>query len=254
MAEFGYSDGKKKVKGPSKKWTQKEIDAELKKFDLKLEDAKEREGDVEIFEAIFDKGVFLKNEARDYPEAEKVFRISYEKTGGASKKMEILFEIMLMNFEKYDLDTIKKDVATCKQLVDDGADWDKKNKLKVFEGVYCMLIRDFSRAAELFLSNIATFTCVELMDYKEFIFYAVVMAMVTQNRKTLKKDIIHSPDVLSVIRDIPHLKTFADSYYNCDYGNFFKAFVEIIDVVGKDIYLQQHINYFTKAMRLCAYK
>jgi 26S proteasome regulatory subunit N7 len=71
-----------------------------------------------------------------------------------------------MNLEKYDMDALKKDVATCKQLVDEGADWDKKNKLKVFEGVYCMLIRDFNRAADLLISSIATFTCTELLEYK----------------------------------------------------------------------------------------
>jgi len=51
-------------------------------------------------------------------------------------------------------------------LVDEGADWDKKNKLKVFEGCYCMLIRDFKHASDLFISSIATFTCTELLDYK----------------------------------------------------------------------------------------
>jgi 26S proteasome regulatory subunit N7 len=64
-------------------------------------------------------------------------------------------------------------------LVEEGADWDKKNKLKIFEGVYCMLIRDMKRAAELFMSSIATFTCAELMDYKDFVFYTVVTSMVT---------------------------------------------------------------------------
>ena len=163
----------------------------------------------------------MKDEAQDYPEAEKVFREAYDKSGGASKKMEILFEILLMNLEKSDMDAIKKDVHTCKELVEQGADWDKKNKLKIFEGVYCMLIRDFKRAAELFLSSIATFTCVELMDYQQFIFYAVVMAMVTQDRKTIKKEVIHSPDVLSCIRDIPNLKQFSESFYNCEYKAFF---------------------------------
>jgi len=91
--------------------------------------------------------------------------------------MEILFEILLMNLEKNDLDALKKDVTTCKQLVDDGADWDKRNKLKIFEGVYCMLIRDFKSASDLFLSSIATFTCVELLEYNDFIFYAVVMGL-----------------------------------------------------------------------------
>jgi len=131
--------------------------------------------------------------------------------------MEILFEILLMNLEKNDLDALKKDVTTCKQLVDDGADWDKRNKLKIFEGVYCMLIRDFKSASDLFLSSIATFTCVELLEYNDFIFYAVVMGLLVQDRRTIKKEIIHSPDVLAVIRDIPNLKQFAESLYSCDY-------------------------------------
>jgi len=152
---------------------------------------------VEVRDAILDKAVFLKQEARDYPEAEKIFREAYAKSGGASKKMEILFEILLMNIEKLDIEAIKKDVNQCKLLVDEGADWDKKNKLKIFEGVYCMMIRDLKRSAELFLSSIATFTCVELMDYKDFVFYTVVTSMVSMDRKTIRKDVIHSPDILA---------------------------------------------------------
>ena len=143
--------------------------------------------------------------------------------------MEILFEIMLMNIEKFDIDALKKDVTQCKTLVDEGADWDKKNKLKIFEGVYCMLIRDLKRAAELFMSSIATFTCVELMSYRDFVFYTVVTAMVTQERKVIRKEVVHSPDILAVIRDIPFLRQYLESLYNCDYKTFFEAFVEIID-------------------------
>lgn len=201
---------------------------------------------MEVRDAILEKAEFMKEEAQDYVEAEKFFREAYDLSGGPSRKMEILFEVILMNLEKYDIESIKKDVHTCKQLVEDGADWDKKNKLKIFEGVYLMLIRDFEKAAVLFLSSVATFTCVELMEYKQCIFYAVTMGLVTQDRKTIKKDIIHSPDVLSIIRDIPNLKTFAESFYNCDYKAFFKAFVEILETLKKDPYLSQHVNFFAK--------
>ena len=159
-----------------------------------------------------------------------------------------------MNLEKFDIDAIKKDVLQCKKLVEDGADWDKKNKLKIFEGVYCMLIRDFNKAAELFLSSVATFTCYELMDYEEFVFYAVVTACVTQDRKTIKKEVIHAPDILAVIRDLPHLKSFAESFYHCDYKQFMISFVEVISQVKQDKYLSQHTQYFTKEMRLVAYR
>ena len=127
-------------------------------------------------------------------------------TGGASKKMEILFEVLLMNIEKEDVAPIRKDIAECHKLVEEGADWDKKNKLKIFEGVYCMMVRDFKKASDLFVSSIATFTAVELMTMKEFVFYTVVLGLLTQDRKTIKKDIIHSPDILALNREIPHLK------------------------------------------------
>ncbi len=110
---FG-ADASKAKKGPSKNWTEKEIEEELKKLEAKIEDAKSNQGDVEVRDAILDKALFLKQEARDYPEAEKVFREAYDKSGGASKKMEILFEILLMNIEKFDIDAIKKDVNVCK--------------------------------------------------------------------------------------------------------------------------------------------
>lgn len=104
-------EDKKKQK---KTWTEKEIEDELKKFDTKIQEAKDQAGDVEVRDGILDKAMFLKNDAKDYPEAEKIFREAYGKTGGASKRMEILFEILLMNIEKDDLESIKKDITMCK--------------------------------------------------------------------------------------------------------------------------------------------
>jgi len=193
-----------------------------------------------VRDTILDKAEFYKYEILNYTEAEKVFREAYGMTGGASRKMEILFEILLMNLEKENLPAITKDIAECKKLVEDGADWDKKNKLKIFEGVYCILIREFKKAADLLISSIATFTAVELMSFKEFVFYTVILALLTQDRKTIKEHIVHSPDILAVNRDIPYLKVFSESFYNCDYKSFFQAFVEICGQVKDDKYLKDH--------------
>lgn len=138
--------------------------------------------------------------------------------------------------------------------MEDGADWDKKNKLKIFEGVYCMMIRDFKKASDLFVSSIATFTAVEVMSFKDFVFYSVVLGLLTQDRKTIKKEIIHSPDILAVNREIPFLKEYSEAFYNCDYKTFFQGFIEICDQVSQDKYLKTHTYYYTKEMRLVAYK
>ena len=120
---------------------------------------------MEVRDAILDKAEFYCYDVKNYVEAEKFFREAYDMTGGASRKMEILFEILLMNIEKENIPVISKDIDTCHKLVEDGADWDKKNKLKIFEGVYLIMIRDFKKASDLFVSSIATFTCVELMSF-----------------------------------------------------------------------------------------
>lgn len=242
---------KKEVK---KKWTVKEIKEELKRLDEAIKEAEEIKGDIDVRDAMYDKAVFLKDVAKYEEDAEKMFRDTYVKSGGPSKKMEILFHILQMTIHNLEIPKIRKDIETCQKLVEEGADWEKKNKLKVYEGVYRMMTRDFKKAAELLLDSVATFTCSELLDYKDFVFYTVVTAIVSMDRGVIRKNVINSPDILAVIRDVEHLKKFSDSFYNCEYRKFFEAFVEIADRIKEDKFLSQHANYFIKEMRLVAYK
>ena len=97
---------------------------------------------------------------------------------------------------------IIENVAKAKKMIDDGGDWDRRNRLKVYEGLYLLTIRDFKyvtttilgilatkisitsllvilcsffrKAAEMFLGAISTFTSYELMDYDNFIKWAVI--------------------------------------------------------------------------------
>jgi len=59
--DLAFTDQSKKQKGPSKKWTEQEVEEELKKFDAKIEEQKELAGDVEVRDAILDKALFLKD-------------------------------------------------------------------------------------------------------------------------------------------------------------------------------------------------
>lgn len=53
------------------------------------------------------------------------------------------------------------------QLVEKGGDWERRNKLKVYQATYLMSIRDFKKAASLLLDSISTFTATELYSYKQ---------------------------------------------------------------------------------------
>ena len=63
-------------------------------------------------------------------------------------------------------------------LIEEGGDWDRRNRLKVYQGIYFLSIRDFKSAANNFLDSISTFTSYELMDYKTFVMYTVLANMI----------------------------------------------------------------------------
>ena len=63
-------------------------------------------------------------------------------------------------------------------LIEEGGDWDRRNRLKVYQGIYFLSIRDFKSAANNFLDSISTFTSYELMDYKTFVMYTVLASMI----------------------------------------------------------------------------
>lgn len=58
--------------------------------------------------------------------------------------------------------------------------------MKVFDAIYCMHLRQFPKAANLFLETMSTFTSYELFDYNQFVFYAVITSIISLNRTDLK--------------------------------------------------------------------
>lgn len=74
-------------------------------------------------------------------------------------------------------------------LIEEGGDWDRRNRLRTYEGVYAMAIRDFKTAASCFFETMATFTSTELMDYRTFVKYAVFSCMVAMDRSDMKSKV-----------------------------------------------------------------
>ena len=98
-----------------------------------------------------------------------------------------------------------------------GGDWERKNRLKVYEGVFAMATRDFRKAAMLFLDSLSTFTATELCSYNQFVFYTVVTAMVALDRVSLKKRVVDTPEILAVLGQLPNMESFLNGLYDCKY-------------------------------------
>ena len=75
-------------------------------------------------------------------------------------------------------------------MFEEGGDWERKNRLKVYEGLLFLSTRQFRKAADLFLDAISTFATYELFPYSTFILYTVLTSVVSLDRVTLKEKVI----------------------------------------------------------------
>ena len=112
---------------------------------------------------------------------------------------------------------------------------------------------DFNLACTLLLDSVATFTATELFDYQRLVFYAVLLSLKELGREALKKRVISSPDVLSVINAVPHLETLLKAFYEGRYGEFMGALAGISPALSRDRFLSTHASYYVREMRVAAY-
>jgi len=144
-------------------------------------------------------------------------------------------------------------LAAAKVLNDKGGDWDRRNRLKVYEGVLAVQSRDFKRASELLLDSVSTFTASELLSYEQFMFYVALVSLKCLERPLLKKKVIDSPDVIAVLTSAPDVSTLLSSFYEGRYSEFLAALVRCQPQLQRDRLLSTHAPWFLWEMRIAAY-
>ncbi|VFQ71832.1 unnamed protein product [Cuscuta campestris] len=228
------------------------IDEELKKLDEKIADAEENLGESEVREAHLAKSLFYIR-IGDKDKALEQLKVTESKTVAVGQKMDLVFYTLQMGFFDMDFDLISKSIDRAKNLFEEGGDWERKNRLKVYEGLFCMSTRNFKKAANLFLDSISTFTTYELFPYDTFIFYTVLTSIITLDRVSLKQKVVDAPEILTVIGKIPYLSEFLNSLYDCQYKAFFSAFSGIMEHIKLDRYLHPHFRYYMREVRTVVY-
>ena len=109
------------------------------------------------------------------------------------------------------------------RLIEEGGDWDRRNRLKVYQGLHALMMRDFKTAAKQFLDTVATFTSYELMDYNTFVIYTIFATMLALSRPDLRQKVTRGAEILEVLHSLPQVKNFLFSLYECRYADFFKS-------------------------------
>ncbi|VDN18914.1 unnamed protein product [Dibothriocephalus latus] len=179
-------------------------DAKLKELDEKVANAEKNEGETEIRDSMLAKAHYL------------------SKIGN---------KVCVIGFFFNDGELVTKNIDKANSLIEEGGDWDRRNRLKVYRGLHSLSVRDFDSAAKHFLDAVATFTSYELMDYKSFIIYTVLTAMIALKRQDLRTKVISGSEVQEVLHSLPAVKEYLDSLFECRYADFFlylgKSFNEL---------------------------
>jgi len=222
-------------------------------FDEKEKDARENLGDSEVREALLNRAVYLASIGEKQP-AVDAYNITDEKTVGMGGKIDISFAKIRLGLAWSDRKILKTEIENAKMQVEKGGDWERRNLLCVYEAAYLLITREFKAAATLLLDSVATFACYKLFDYNTFVFYTVVVSLLSLDRVTLKEKVIKSPEILEIIGDLPILKSFLFSLYKCQYNEFFTALAAITKPIKRDLYLAPHVGFLMREIRIVAYK
>ncbi|CAM8925006.1 unnamed protein product [Rhodiola kirilowii] len=225
---------------------------EIAKLDDKITDAEENLGESEVREAHLAKSLYYIRIGHK-EKALQQLKETETKTVAVGQKMDLVFYSLQIGFFYMDFDLISKSIDKAKKLFEEGGDWERKNRLKVYEGLYCLSSRNFKKAADLFLDSISTFTTYELFPYDTFIFYTVIASIISLDRVSLKSKVVDAPEILTVIGKIPCLTDFLNDLYGCQYKSFFSAFAGLADAIKLDRYLHPHFRYYMREVRVVVY-
>lgn len=194
---------------------------DLAKIDARIKQAQDDGDDVQLRDAYISKAELYEGQSQ-YEQAIENYQLALSKTAGAQKKLEYQLAVLHIYFLREDFAKFGDQLELCKRLNEEGGDWEKKNKLLVYEGLWMIKKRDLEAAATTLLSCVNTFNAPEIIPFEKLVFYGVVLGMVTLQRKDLKSKVIDNSDIVAVLREEKTLYDYLFSLYERRYSDFFK--------------------------------
>ncbi|KAI9869279.1 MAG: hypothetical protein M1813_000067 [Trichoglossum hirsutum] len=179
---------------------EKDNSGELESFQKEEDEAAEKAGETEVQAA---KGKRAEFWARvgDKDKAISSYESVFEKTGVLGTKIDLVLAIIRVGMFFADKQLVKKNIDRAKALIDTGGDWDRRNRLKAYQGLYLLTIRSYNLAAPLLLDSLSTFTSYELCTYSSLVVYSVLAGSVALKRVDFKAKVVDAPEIKAILGD-----------------------------------------------------
>ncbi|SBT77169.1 26S proteasome regulatory subunit RPN7, putative [Plasmodium ovale] len=228
-------------------------DEELNEIEKKILEATENFDSIDTKNDVLLKANFF-CKIGDKENAYKEYEEIYKKGIGIGAKLDILLTIIRISIFFNDMKNTKKYLEQATMQMEKGGDWERKNKLKIYEALNYIMIRNFPEASKILIDAASTFTATEIISYDEIIFYVVILGIMTEERTVLNKKILNSSVILQVTSSDEDLHSYISSFYHCDYRMFMEKTIKIALRVKRDRYLGRHYRYFIRNTRVRAYR
>lgn len=225
---------------------------ELARLDAEQKQAEESEGDLELHTVLTKRAQYLAR-IGDKDAALRAHDAAIERATGVGSKIDLTLTKIRLGLFFGDTDLTQTSITAAAALIEEGGDWDRRNRLTAYHAVYYASVRHFSEASQLSRSALSTFTATELIGYVDFVRLTVLMGLVSLSRPDQKK-LSEAPEVLQTISDMPEVATLASALYNSEYAAFFRALaaVEQAYLLPSRI-LSPHARFYVREMRVIAY-
>lgn len=172
-------------------------ETELEAIQKEEDEALEKAGETEVLTAQA-KRAELYARIGDKDKALEEFEKLVDKTGILGTKIDIVLAIIRIGLFFDDKLLVKKNVDRASQLVESGGDWDRRNRLKAYQGLHLLTIRAHSLAAPLLLDSLSTFTSAELCPYSSLVVYATLAGAVSLPRRDFKSKVVDAPEIRAI--------------------------------------------------------
>ena len=129
------------------------------------------------------------------------------------------------------------------------ADWDRRNRFKVYLGFYALQKADFKSAANYFYECISSFEATELCDFENIVLYLVFSGLLSFSRNDIETKLVNNFEVLKYKKIVK----LAETFFNCDYNTMFTQIVEFTNFIEKDVFLSEYKEFFVKEMLYKSY-
>ena len=229
------------------------MEEQLKKIDDKIAASEENGVDVEVRDALVEKAEVYLN-FKDHPNYRAMLLKAIAKTAGSQKKLEFYLAVLNSHFIHDEMEEFARYLEICRGLNEEGGDWEKKNKLTVYEGLWKLMRRDLAGAAADLLSAVNTFNAPEVVSFEMLVSYAAMLSLLALPRREVKEKLVGNPEIISVLNENKVLSDFVFATFNSNYHQFFPALLKLDEsFFQNDRFLKPHRQHLLKRARTVVY-